>query len=69
MDAFYTSLQNYGYGGPYPEKWMEAFNILRSLLEPKIKRGRVVVFIDELPCFDTPRSGFDVTPKVWTDLL
>ena len=58
MGAFYTSLQNYGYEGPYPEKWMEAFNILRSLLEPKIKRGRVVVFIDELPCFDTPRSGF-----------
>ena len=58
MDAFYTSLQNYGYEGPYPEKWMEAFNILRSLLEPKIKRGRVVVFIDEFPCFDTPRSGF-----------
>lgn len=58
MDAFYTSLQNYGYEGPYPERWMEAFNILRSLLEPKIKRGRVVVFIDELPCFDTPRSGF-----------
>lgn len=58
MDAFYTSLQNYGYEGPYPEKWMEAFSILRSLLEPKIKRGRVVVFIDEFPCFDTPRSGF-----------
>lgn len=58
MDAFYTSLQNYGYEGPYPEKWMEAFNILRSLLEPKIKKGRVVVFIDEFPCFDTPRSGF-----------
>lgn len=58
MDAFYTSLQNYGYEGSCPERWMEAFNILRSLLEPKIKRGRVVVFIDELPCFDTPRSGF-----------
>ncbi len=58
MEAFYTSLLNYGYEGPCPERWMEAFNILRSLLEPKIKRGRVVVFIDELPCFDTPRSGF-----------
>jgi len=58
MDAFYTSLQNYGYDGPRPAKWMEAFNILRFLLEPKMKRGRVVVFIDELPCLDTPRSGF-----------
>lgn len=58
MDAFYTSLQNYGYKGPCPGKWMEAFNILRSLLEPKMKRKRVVVFIDELPCLDTPRSGF-----------
>ena len=58
MEAFYTSLQNYGYEGVCPKKWMEAFNILRSLLEPKLKRNRVVVFIDELPCFDTPRSGF-----------
>jgi len=58
MEAFYTSLQNYGYEGPCPERWMEAFNILRSILESKTKRGRIVVFIDELPCFDTARSGF-----------
>ena len=41
MEAFYTSLLNYGYEGPCPSRWMEAFNILRTLLEPKLKRSRV----------------------------
>ena len=58
FEAFYTSLKNYGYQGECPKRWMEAFSILRSMLESQTGRGRTVVFIDELPCFDTPRSGF-----------
>lgn len=41
--------------------WMDAFDRLRTLLETKIKEDtakRQVVFIDELPWMDTPRSNF-----------
>lgn len=61
LDAFYTALRHYGYSGRKPKRWMEAFDALRILLEPKMKKRkgkRCVVFFDELPCFDTPKSGF-----------
>jgi len=59
--AFYTSLCHYGYRGGKPKNWMEAFDTLRSMLEARMKKRRnkrCVVFFDELPCFDTPKSGF-----------
>ena len=40
-----------------PKSWIEAFALLKSyLLKSRIKRK--VVFIDEIPWFDTPNSGF-----------
>lgn len=41
-----------------PETWIEAFFMLECLLEDLDDGGRQVVFIDELPWMDTPRSGF-----------
>ncbi len=42
-----------------PDDWIEAFRILRHfLIERMSKRKRNVVFIDELPCFDTQKSDF-----------
>lgn len=42
-----------------PDNWQEAFQMLRQLLESKMdKRRRCIVFIDEIPCLDTPKSGF-----------
>jgi hypothetical protein len=60
MAVFYSSLCNAGYQGAMPKNWIEAFQELRKLLEPKIGNSgkRVVIFIDELPCFETPKSGF-----------
>lgn len=58
MEAFYTSLMLYGYKGKKPRTWMEMFVALRQVLEISRKRGAKVVFIDELPCFDTRCSGF-----------
>ncbi|MCH5319813.1 MAG: ATP-binding protein [Paramuribaculum sp.] len=60
MDAFHASLIRYGYKGEKAKTWNEAFNQLAVLLERKNKnrKRRLVVFLDELPCFDTPRSGF-----------
>ena len=41
-----------------PESWLEAFYMLEQLLAQKDDGGRQVVFLDELPWMDTPRSGF-----------
>ena len=46
-----------------PSDWFDAFSLLRDMLESDAVRrdpatGKRVVFIDELPWFDTPRSDF-----------
>ena len=48
FEAFYTSLKNYGYRGECPKRWMEAFSILRSMLESQTGRGRTVVFLSDI---------------------
>jgi hypothetical protein len=42
---------------PVPHSWFEAFDLLRDFLQPKLKR-RQVVFFDEFPWLQTPRSRF-----------
>ncbi|MDR1973151.1 MAG: AAA family ATPase [Bacteroidales bacterium] len=56
---FNTALNFHG-KMPYPKvnSWMDAFRQLIHLLEHSNKRGKKVVFIDEMPWFDTARSGF-----------
>lgn len=57
--AFVQGLRNIGYSGRAPKTWMDAFYELQKLLEQSIVSGeRCVLFIDELPCFDTPKAGF-----------
>ena len=59
LSNFYSSLVRYGSKQEtVPADWLEAFNALIALLEEKGKQERQVVFIDELPWMDTPRSGF-----------
>jgi hypothetical protein len=41
-----------------PTSWIEAFEMLIKHLNPLIKKQRRVVFIDEFPWMNTPRSGF-----------
>ena len=41
-----------------PTNWMQAFDQLRIFLEPKLKKQKKVVFIDEFPWLHTPKSGF-----------
>lgn len=41
-----------------PASWIQAFNLLRDYLDPIIKKQRKVVFLDEFPWINTPRSGF-----------
>lgn len=59
LQNFHFSLIRYGMEGiSQPKSWLEAFFMLEQLLERKDNGSRQVVFIDELPWMDTPRSGF-----------
>ncbi len=59
LDEFYVSLREYGLNETAcPASWPEAFRMLRKLLEENSTTERQVVFLDELPWMDTPRSGF-----------
>ncbi len=64
LGYFAESLKEYGSEEEgRPENWREAFGRLKRLLESdKITRdpvsGRRVVFLDELPWMDTPKSNF-----------
>ncbi|MDR1023245.1 MAG: AAA family ATPase [Prevotellaceae bacterium] len=59
LKSFKSSLREYG-KKPYPEveTWFEAFEQLVHLLSNTKQKGKKVVFIDEMPWLDTPRSGF-----------
>ena len=59
MAAFVQSMRSIGYKGRKPKTWMDAFYELTKLLDPRLKSAeRCVIFIDELPCFDTVKAGF-----------
>lgn len=45
-------------GVPCPKTWQEAFHLLQELLDRRYTGGKQVVFIDELPWMDSPRSTF-----------
>ncbi|MBR1514605.1 MAG: AAA family ATPase [Bacteroidales bacterium] len=56
---FYNSLLEYGLpkaSNPAPASWMDAFELLKKLLQRKRSR-RKVVFIDELPWLAGPQSS------------
>lgn len=57
--AFRDSLIQYGYNVAGPlDSWHDAFLGLRRLIESNQNPGKKVIFIDELPWLDTPRSVF-----------
>lgn len=56
--AFTSSLLSAGYTGSQPRNWLEAFEALKITMGQRPRYGRCVIYIDELPCFDTPKSGF-----------
>ena len=60
IHAFTDALDLYGWEGKTdPKDWYEAFQILRHFLSQRMgKTTPCVVFIDELPCFDTRKSDF-----------
>jgi uncharacterized protein len=43
---------------PTPPNWLKAFRRLIDCLKVQVSDTKKVVFLDELPWFDTPKSGF-----------
>ena len=59
LDNFVDSLAEHGYVPDRPPPtWLEAFRMLRDHLRQSDHPGKKVVFLDEVPWMDTPRSGF-----------
>lgn len=58
LQEFYSSLKHQGLPkSSAPTNWLEAFDLLETFLASS-KDRRKVVFIDEMPWMDAPRSGF-----------
>ena len=60
LSAFYQNLVTFGLVGPIkkPNSWLEAFGLLAQGIKSKYTNERIVIFIDELPWMDTPKSNF-----------
>lgn len=59
LTAFNSSLIRYGAETEArPKNWTEAFDRLAILVDNADSGQRAVVFLDEMPWMDTPRSGF-----------
>ncbi|MEE3452929.1 AAA family ATPase [Dialister sp.] len=59
LQNFYHSLLLSGMGETEkPSSWMDAFFLLEKYLQERDDDSRQLIFLDELPWMDTPRSGF-----------
>ena len=59
LQAFVDAMDLYGNPIAIPDNWQEAFRLLRHFLTNHLKKDSpCIVFIDELPCLDTHKSGF-----------
>lgn len=59
LQAFYYSLISHGMKKDHcPSDWLEAFFMLEMFLQKIDDGSRQLIFLDELPWMDTPKSGF-----------
>ena len=59
LQAFYYSLISQGMKKDHcPSDWLEAFFMLEMFLQKIDDGSRQLIFLDELPWMDTPKSGF-----------
>ena len=50
-----------------PKDWFEAFDALRDYFDT-LRKERIVVFLDEIPWMDTPKSNFLAAfSQLWND--
>lgn len=58
LQRFYLSLKDHGYRSTVkPNNWIEAFYMIEQYLK-ELPQGKKVVFLDELPWMDAPKSSF-----------
>ena len=58
LQAFRSSLKEWGHGKcPHLGNWIDAFDELKRVVQSSDLQ-RKIVFIDEMPWMDTPKSGF-----------
>jgi len=55
LDRFMKRIPTFS--GKKPKNWFDAFDALKDYLQT-LKKQKIVIFIDELPWFDTPKSNF-----------
>jgi len=58
---FSRTLRKYGWSGQTfkePRSWFDAFSLLEEVILESKRKTKKVIFLDELPWFDTPRSKF-----------
>lgn len=66
LENFKNAFQNYFHSSiPTPENWTLAFEMLRQAIEKLKKKGRKVIFIDEMPWLATSGSGFIQAFEYW----
>jgi len=59
IERFYKNLEHYGMGNNQATAtWMEAFDRLREGIEASATHEKKVIFLDEMPWMDTPKSSF-----------
>ncbi len=60
LNRFAKQLQAYSKSkfAPQINSWDEAFELLKTLIDSKKKSERKVIFFDEMPWIDTPKSSF-----------
>ncbi|MCR4564761.1 MAG: ATP-binding protein [Bacteroidales bacterium] len=56
LTAFRNSLVSAGLKSPVPKTWIDAFELLKDLIN-KASAGKKVIFIDELPWMDTAKGN------------
>lgn len=55
--SFNIALKESGYEGKRVTDWYGAFEALKEVVKKVPQNRQAIIFIDELPCLDTPRSG------------
>lgn len=60
LQAFASSLQRHNHYSlpPTPGNWHEAFQHLEDMIARMPTKKRKIIFLDEMPWMDTPKSGF-----------
>lgn len=58
-EAFCAALEKLGVNAPLNDSWIKLFGYLQQGLCDRVEKGLLtVIFLDEIPCFDTQRSDF-----------